>query len=749
MSSSIKSRGTSLLCTLALVGAVGASAAPQDQSTQRAEESDRLQEVVVTALKREQTLTETPASVSVLSAELLEQANITRATDIVGLIPNAAIIKSNVEGEAFLVLRGMAPARNAETSTAVVVDGVLAGGPNELSQDFFDIAQIEVLKGPQGALYGRNAVGGAVVITTKQASNDFEGSVKVGIGEADRALAQLAVSGPLIEDKLFGRLAILHTERGGKLVNIYTGEERDRYQRRTGRGELTWKPSENLSFDVRVGGTRQRDSGGIAFTATIAPQRLDINNVFPPFENNIRSFNDQDKENASLKIDYEFDAGTLTAVSAYSFVEDRYGQDNFPYLFNDFGFDAMGVFRGGLTQWVLFGNKTLSQEIRFTSDDTKRFRYIIGAYYADLEADRVTNLAEDRNSVLLNGRRPNGPTSLNPTIVFRDDETRRENKAIFAHVAFDVLDNLEVSAAVRYDDEDAEVEDLAPPAFTTTPGLVRKDNYSKAQPKVTVNWEYRPGSSLYAAYGEAFKAGGFNPFGTAAAVRASNPLSTVVDEYGEETSKSIELGYKGEFLDGRLKINAGIFKTDAENFQVFEFFPGPSLQAIAQVEEVGIEGFEFDVTARVSDYLTLAAGYGKTDSKIDRLVSNPMLQGNRMPYTPEDTLSATADFRAPLRDGLDFGLRVDFNRIGKTYWDLLNTPGSVRDPVNLVRARASLRTENWDLGLWGENLTNEKYYSEVVVIFPGPAVDPVFPIAAAASFQAPVRFWGVDFRYKF
>lgn len=749
MSSSFTSLGRSLLCTLALIGAAGASAAPQEQSAQRPDQSNRLEEVVVTALKREQTLTETPAAVSVLSTELLEQANITRATDIVGLIPNAAIIKSNVEGEAFLVLRGMAPARNAETSTAVVVDGVLAGGPNELSQDFFDISQIEVLKGPQGALYGRNAVGGAIVISTKKASNDFEGSVKVGIGEADRALAQLAVSGPLIKDQLLGRLAVLHNERGGKLINIYTGEERDRYQRRTGRGELTWRPNDNLSLDFRVGESRQRDTGGIAFTATILPQRLDVNNVFPPFENNIRSFNDQDKESASLKIDYEFDAGTLTAVSAYSFVEDRYGQDNFPYFFNDFGFDAMGVFRGGLTQWVLFGNKTLSQEIRFTSDDTKRFRYIVGAYYADLEADRVTNLAEDRNSVLLDGRRPNGPTSLNPTIVFRDDETRRKNKAVFAHLAFDLLDNLELSAAVRYDDEDAEVEDLAPISFSATPGLVRKANYSKAQPKFTVNWEVRPGSSLYAAYGEAFKAGGFNPFGTAAAVRASNPLSTVVDEYGEETSKSVEIGYKGQFLDGRVKINAGVFKTDAKNFQVFEFFPGPSLQAIAQVEEVGIEGFEFDITAKVTDYLTLATGYGQTDSTVDRLVSNPMLQGNRMPYTPEDTLSATADFRAPLRGGLDFGFRVDFNRIGKTYWDLLNTPGSVRDPVNLVRARASLSTDSWDLGLWGENLTNEKYYAEVVVIFPGPAVNPVFPFAASASYQAPVRFWGIDFKYKF
>jgi iron complex outermembrane receptor protein len=736
-------RGPGLIVA-AVVATLGLEAAAQDQPS-----GGGLTEVVVTALRREQTQVETPARVSVLDSSLLERANVTRATDVVALIPNAALIKSNTEGEAFLVLRGMAPARNAETSTAIVVDGVLSGGPNELSQDFFDIEQIEVLKGPQGALYGRNAVGGAVIITTKKPTNEFEGSVKVGGGEANRVLGQVAVSGPIAADKLYGRFAFQHNERDGKLQNIFTGEYRDRYQRQTLRGELLWDATPDLSVSLRGGTSRQRDSGGIAFTAMILPDILDVNNLFLPFENDTESFNDQDRDNVSLKVDWNLFGGTLTSVSAYSFVEDTYGQDNFPYIFPDFGFDEEGNFRGGLTQWVLFNTKVKSQELRYTSDGTKRFRYIFGAYYADIEADRVTNLAQDLATLVLNGRRPNGPETLNPTIVFRDDETRRENFAWFAHVAFDLLDNLEVAAAVRYDDEDAEVEDLAPPEWTTTPGLVRSDNYSKAQPKFTVNWQFIPGSSLYATYGEAFKAGGFNPFGTAAAVQATNPLSTVRDEYGEETSESAEIGYKGQFLDGRLRLDAAIFQTDAENFQVFEFFPGPSLQAIAQVEEVEIEGFEVEATFRIIDGLTVGAGYGQTESKVKTLASNPSLVGNRMPYTPEDTLNVSADWRVPFGNDFEFGARADFTRIGKTYWDLLNTPGSVRDPVELLKAKVSLSKDNWEFSLWGENLLDEQYYAETVVIFPGPAVDPIFPIAAAASFEAPPRFWGADFKYRF
>lgn len=733
-----------------LTTALGVAASAHAQAPDANESSAAtLDEVVVTALKREQRLTETPATVAVLDEALLERANVTRATDVVAMIPNAALIKTNTEGEAFLVLRGMAPARNAETSTAVIVDGVLAGGPNELSQDFFDISQIEVLKGPQGALYGRNAVGGAVIITTKQPTNEVEGAVKLGTGEAGRVLAQAAVSGPLITDELFGRIAVQHNQRGGKLENIYTGEERDRYRRQTVRGQLMWKATDDLTLDFRAGISRQRDSGGIGFLAALLPQRLDVNNYFPSFENDAESYNDQDKDNASVKLDWDLGGGTLTAVSAYSFVEDIYANDNFPYLFNDSGFDNTGAFRGGTTQWVLFNTKSLSQEIRFTSDGSKRFRYIVGAYYADIESDRMTNLGNDLGAVVLDGHRVNGPGTINPTIAFRDDETKRENYAMFAHAAFDLLDNLELSAAVRYDHETADVVDLAPAPFTTTPGLRRSGEYSKTQPKFTLNWEFMPNTSLYAAYGKGFKAGGFNPFGAGAAVAATNPLSTVRDEYGEESSESTELGFKAQWLDGRLRFGAAIFKTDAENFQVFEFFPGPSLQAIAQVEEVGIEGYELDVTYRVTDQLTVAGGYGKTESKIDRLDSIPALVGNRMPYTPEDTLNLSADYVIPLNETFDLGFRADFNRIGKTYWDLLNTPGSVRDPVNLLKAKVSLSTERWDLSVWADNLLDEEYYAEVVVIFPGPAVDPSFPIAASSGYLAPPRYWGMDFKYKF
>ncbi|MEL7027643.1 MAG: TonB-dependent receptor [Pseudomonadota bacterium] len=700
-----------------------------------------LDEIVVTALKREQTAIKTPAAISVFNETAIERANITRPNDFVSLIPNAALIDSNTEGEAFLVLRGMAPARNAETSTAVIIDGVLAAGPNELNQDFFAVSQIEVLKGPQGALYGRNAVGGAVVISTKEPTNEFEGQIKVGAGEQARVLAQTTVSGPIVEDRLFARIAYSHHERDGKRESAATGEDRDRFERETARVRLDWLPTDNIKVDLRAGGSLQRDTGGIAFVAQFADDGvfdtnndglLEVNGAIPNFDNNVRSFNDQDKYNGSIKIDWESDLGTLTSVSAYTFVEDRYGQDNFPYLSGDAG-------AGGLTQWVLFNTQGITQEFRWTSSSEKRFRYIAGVYAAFIESDRVTNLAEDEVSILLDGRQPNPVDSINTTLTFRDDTTNRENLAAFAHVELDVTDALEVTAAVRYDHEDAEVLDKAPPEFTTTPGLLRKDSYDRIQPKFTANYSPVDSFSVYAAYGEGFKAGGFNPFGSAELIRAANPLSTVVDEYGEETSRSGELGFKAQMLDNRLQVNAAGFVTRGKNFQVFEFFPGPSLQAIAQVEKVKINGGEFDFVFAPTDNLTLSGGVGYTKSTVDELVSDPTLEGNRLPYTPILTGSLSGQHIYPVSSNLDLVTRVDWRYTGNTWWNLQNTEGTRRDGINVVDIKAGIEHERWAFQAWAKNLLNNDYFAEVVVIFP----------TVAASAPAPLRFWGVDFTYKF
>src|SRR6266478_54209 len=160
-------------------------------------QSSEPEEIVVTARKRDESFRDVPMSVSVFTEQEIESAGIQKPGDFISLVPNMTLVETQNAGNAFVVVRGVSQARNSELSVAVLVEGVLETNPAEFNQELFDIQQIEVLKGPQGALYGRNAIGGAIIIRTKDPSDHFEGSGRVGLGNGVSEKAQMAVSGPI------------------------------------------------------------------------------------------------------------------------------------------------------------------------------------------------------------------------------------------------------------------------------------------------------------------------------------------------------------------------------------------------------------------------------------------------------------------------------------------------------------------------------------------------------------------------
>ena len=740
-----------------------------------------LEEIVVTALGRDTSLLDAPASVAVFNSEFLDRAAIERPGDLVRQIPNAVLIDTNIEGEAFLVLRGLAPARNAEASTAIIVDGVLATGPNELNQDFFDVQSIEVLKGPQSALYGRNATGGAVVIRTVDPTDEWEGKVKVGYGGSDRVLAQLSGGGAVIEDKLFFRGATSFTRRGGKLRNDLTGEERDRFQRFSGRIRADWQVNDALTVDFRGNYGRVRDAGGInarAFFNLDPADNFDVVNLdrdeFPPFENNNQSFNEQDRYGGSVKIDWETEHGTLILTSAYSFVEDFYGQDNFPYAFGDpspvpdgvcaaetIGADGeLGDLDGdgiqddndtngdgipdGCTQILTFSNEIASQEIRWQSAGDRRFRYVVGGYFASINQNRATIIGEDLGQGIIRSRSfdINPIESRNPTAAITLETVERTNFAGFVNLEFDILDNLMVTAGVRYDNEEATATNLIPdPAFTNDFGAVISQRFEDFAPKVSVSYRPTDDINIYASYGQGFKAGGFNFFGTSAGVAAIDPdaATIITDDFGEELQETYEAGFKGRFFDGRLLFNAAGFYSDITNLQVFEFLPALGLQTIIQVDQAEVIGFELDVLYEVTERLSIQGAFGYTEATVEELLLDPTLEGNRTPYTPKTTANLAATYVHPVTETLDLYTRVDWNRIGSTFWNVNNTIGSERNQLSLINIGMGLEAERWRLSATIKNVANKAYISEAVILFPG----------VAASFQGPPRYWTADFTYKF
>jgi len=212
-----------------------------------------LEEVVVTARKRDETFLSAPVSVDVVTEKAIEAAGIEKPADFIAMMPNMQLVETQNAGTSFVVLRGISQARNSEPSVAVLVDGVLETNPAEFNQELFDIQQIEVLKGPQGALYGRSAIGGAIIIRTRAPSDEFEGNAKLGYGKGNSTRAQLALSGPLNDSKtLKYRASFNFYNTDGLLDNTYLNQKADPARDYSGRMRLLWSPSEAFTGDLRV-----------------------------------------------------------------------------------------------------------------------------------------------------------------------------------------------------------------------------------------------------------------------------------------------------------------------------------------------------------------------------------------------------------------------------------------------------------------------------------------------------------------
>ena len=209
-------------------------------------------EVIVTARRRAESLQDAPVTVSAFTETDIERIGISGVSDYADLIPNFFLVETQNATFSFPNIRGITQSRNLDPSVAIVVDGVLSTSPIALSQELFDVQQIEVYKGPQGALYGRNAIGGAINITTKKPSNEFEGLLRLEYGNGDTGKAQATLSGPIIEDELYARGSVSFRDSEGVRENVALGVPSDSSRNFSARGRVIWEPQDNFSADLRA-----------------------------------------------------------------------------------------------------------------------------------------------------------------------------------------------------------------------------------------------------------------------------------------------------------------------------------------------------------------------------------------------------------------------------------------------------------------------------------------------------------------
>ncbi|OLB13414.1 MAG: hypothetical protein AUH10_06460 [Gammaproteobacteria bacterium 13_2_20CM_66_19] len=726
-------------------------------------QTQTLEEIVVTARRRDEAIQNVPVTVNVFTEQAIESAGIESPRDFVAMVPNMTLVEVQNVGNSFITIRGISQARNSEPSVAVLVDGVLETNPYQFDQELTDIREIEVLKGPQGAVYGRNAIGGAILIHTVDPSDHFSGAARVGVGNGTSEKAQVAVSGPIDSaGRLKVRASLNYYNTDGYRQNAFLDRKADPYRDYSGRLRLLWKPSDQWSADLRALFDRVETT---AFYYII-PRNLEANPfasfTTPPNANDVTSAiqnsnlgtDNRDVADVALKFDFNLGPGTLTAVSDYNRTKEIDTGDAYDFrpITTSIAYNCPPCFLGprppptaaqggpfDLSQSQFIDVTTYSQELRFTSSKIGGFSWIAGAYYVHTERFISTDNLFDRGAgipAVYETPRvdPANPYATNTNITFLSDSQNNNAWAVFGDGTYEFTKQLELDAAIRYDEDQRQNTTRTPTQFlpdsTAKTGEVRKHTFDAAQPKGTLRYKPTDNLTLYGGWSRGFRSGGFNQTGVGAVAQASGNLG-VHDLFNAEIAETWEVGLKSQFLDRRLGANLALYYTDSHDGYFFYFDATTSTQNLGNLD-ARYKGGELELTARATDWLDLYTNFGYTDGKVTHM-EDPTVVGNKPPLLTKNTVNAGFQVHEPLGGGLNGVLRLDYQMIGRTWWDPKNLTS--RDPIDLLGLRAGVEADRWSVTAWSKNLTNKLYNAE---FSPG-----------GFLWRAMPRQYGVEFGYRF
>ncbi|MFK7733931.1 MAG: TonB-dependent receptor [Pseudomonadales bacterium] len=672
----------------------------------QAQPSIVLEEVIVTAEARAENLQDVPVAVTAFSAQDIVDAGIESTADFIALTPNVSFDDSFTVGNSFVSIRGVTQINNADSPVAIVVDGVPQNNQKQFKMELYDIERIEVLKGPQGALYGRNAIGGAVNIITKSPSDEFEGNIKLGVGNGGSKKIQGSVSGPIIEDTLLFRLSGSYKDSDGLIDNTFLNTEVDFVESTDIRGKLLWHASDSLSIDFRAA-TSSLEGGAIydsAFWNNTGPGNTNQER-FPVSD--ILGTSDRSIDELTVKVDWQTNAGSLMYIAAYTDIkEDYFGDLDFC---NPVDCPAGFFGLGQVDQMQDLQVELVSHELRWTSPADRQFRWAAGAFWIETERtlSTVATLVDAGNF----------------PIVMSTEDNDNTASAIFAQFEYDITEQLELSASIRYDEDEREQTDVAT-------GVSRETSFDATQPKVTLTWTPAESQLLYATYARGFRSGGFNGIGGR--------------EFDDEIVDNFEIGYKSKWLGDRLLFNAAAYRAESKDFQFFFVdVNAGGAQVIDNLDEVTLTGLELEMEFVVAAGWSVFGALGIQDSdieEIDPTLPVPADIGNRTPKTTKSTLNVGAQFEYAVSSTLNGMLRIDFERRGDKYWHPDNV--DVMDAVNILNARASISTENWQISIWGRNLTDEFYFEDF-------NAQPFTGLPWNTGFPTRPRSYGLEFAYIF
>lgn len=667
-------------------------------------------EIIVTAQKRSESLQNVPIAITAISADQLTERGIRNSVDVAAATPNLQINETAGSGtQPAVFLRGIGLndfSLNNSGPVAIYLDEVNLSSFGAQNFSLFDMARVEVLRGPQGTLYGKNTTGGAVNFVTQLPGAEWNGGASASYGSFRSTRIEAAVGGPL-SDTLGIRLAGLRNYSRGFFTNLATGEKSNGADLWAARATLQWQPNDALDviFRGRVEannsrfnwydqeGTLDPLTGAQCAAAQVLAHQCDdafgYSDQDPVYKGRFSRNDKQDNKvsSTSLNIGYDLGGVQLTSITAYTKSDNFYPEDT-------------DVSPNHLVE-VTLGAKTdtFSQELR-ANGDSDSLKWILGLYYAWERVD------QDQTADVLRDIRPD------PAAFFSRHLNRQTGKvyAAFGQLDFKLSDALSLTAGARLTQDNKkfrtqlqfEEPGLIIPIFDT-PLAIKKGNFSW---KLGLNYQANENWLLYASASHGFKGGGFN------GSFIFDPAQNV--PYRPETLTAFEIGSKNKFADGRVTLNTATFLYDYKNAQVFSIVSsaGFPISLLNNAPKAKIYGAEAELSARLGGGLSFNAALGLIHTEF---TSFPTFTGdftrNRLARAPSVTASGSINYEHEFEGFGTLAASVDLSHQSMVYFGTENSPLGQQKGYALAGARLSLNLENGiGIALFGRNLF-DKYYA--------------------------------------
>lgn len=654
-----------------------------------------LDEVVVAAEKSEERAQHIPSSITTFNTRQVSEFRLWNINQVSGIVPN---LYSANPGDYRNVtsIRGITTT-SYEQAVATYVDGVNQFNLDTYIPQLFDVERIEILRGPQGTLYGRNAMGGVINIITRKPQNRTEAYTELSAGNFGQQRYGAAVRVPLIKDKLFFGAGGLYDQRKGYYTNQFTGEDFDRQKQLTGNYYLRYYPTPGFYAVLNVKHQNNRNNGPFA----LAPDKTSaLENPFEVNQNATTTMQD-DNFNASLSLHGAPKAFRISSQTAWQSnyriyrrpIDGDFSPLDAISIVNNYGRDLNRV-------------KVFTQEFRLQSHEGRKLHWTGGAFFfmQDNPTRQGTRFGADAPLLGI----PNGNFTLINT-----NTGRNTGAALYGQVSFPLAGNLELTAGLRYDREHRRLtvggafQPDGGPEFPVLEDSTGQDNFSAFSPKLGMSYRLSADQQLYVSFSRGYRAGGLTPLG-------SDPSQPPLSAFDPEYSNNIELGWKSLLWDQKLRLNAAIFYSFVRNVQVPTLVLPDAITIVQNAGKLDSKGAELELVATPLRGLEVFLNAGFTDASYRSLSiakdgAMVNFDGNKQIFTPSYTGLLAGQYTLPLDKEARsrVSVRLEWVRLGRQYFDLANSIS--QEAYGLLNARAGFSTGHAEIFVWARNIGDRKY----------------------------------------